>query len=94
MIDLSSTAFSMPRLSHLDIAILQTVLTFNGVEKGSDAEKILAVLYQPAQRDSEECGLPIGTVGAVTQIQDESTLYITVIGRIVRLFKGHEWQSG
>ncbi|PQE14198.1 gamma-glutamyltranspeptidase periplasmic precursor protein [Rutstroemia sp. NJR-2017a BVV2] len=87
--NLSGTAFSLQQLLFdLDSAVLETVPTFNGVPKGSDAEYILQRFFKDLySTTAKEYGLPLVSVNAVAQPTDGSILHMTAMERVVSPLK-------
>lgn len=85
LLNLSGTAFSLQQLMFdLDNAILETVPTFHGVEKGSDAEYILQKYFVDLySATAKERGLPLVSINVVSQPQEESSVHMTAMDRIV-----------
>lgn len=92
--NLSGTAFSLQQLLFdLDNAVLETVPTFHGVEKGSDAEYVLQRFFVNLySATAKEYGLPLVSVTAVAQPEDASTLHMTAMERIVSPLKNSSGQ--
>jgi hypothetical protein len=89
LLNLSGTAFSLQQLLFdLDNVVLETVPAFHGVEEGSDAEYILQKYFVDLySATAKERGLPLVSINEVSEPQEESTLHMTAMERIVSPLK-------
>lgn len=83
--NLSGTAFSLQQLLfNLDSAFLETVPTFNGIPKGSNAEYVLQKTFvSNYSAYAKKNGLPMVAVAAVSHPSDPSPLKLTSLEREV-----------